>query len=72
MTTPAAPTELPDFLQTVHPRTGKARQFKAYLSEDGFERLKAASFRTGLDMSVIVDTFLTRYLPEVRKVAHRH
>lgn len=60
------PTELPSFLRTVHPRTGRARQTKLHLSEDGFERLKQAAFRSGLDMSVIVDTFLTRYLPSAR------
>lgn len=60
--------DLPDFLQTVHPRTGDARQTKLYLSRDGFDRLKSAAYRTGLDMSVIVDTLLTRSLPPVAKV----
>lgn len=61
-----------DILKMRHPRTGKARQTKLYLSQDMFERLHKTSHMTGIDMSAIVDTMIREILPsEFDPPAHK-
>ena len=52
-----------DILKMRHPRTGRARQTKLYLSQDMFDRLHKTSHMTGIDMSAIVDTLIREILP---------
>lgn len=52
-----------DILKMRHPRTGRARQTKLYLSQAMFERLHKTSQMTGIDMSAIVDTLIREILP---------
>lgn len=53
-----------DLLKLRHPRVGKARQTKLYLSQAAFDRLHSASRLTGLDMSAIVDTLIQEALDD--------
>lgn len=55
-------TAIEQLLQLRHPRNGRPRQTKLYLSQEGFGMLQAASQLTGIDMSAIVDTLLRETL----------